>query len=87
MFVPVPFANERTLRSRQAAASLSALLVGECVLLAGLVVLLFSPRLGVFLLIAGVSARIGSHLVLGTLGYRETMRHPWPPVIPLGDDD
>jgi hypothetical protein len=86
MIVPVPFPKNGSLGARQASA-LGLLFLGECFLIAGLVLLLFAPRPGVFLLLAGVSARIGSHLFLGILGYRQAMRRPWPRVRPLVEDD
>jgi hypothetical protein len=86
MIVPLPVAKDESLGARQASA-LGSLLLGECFLIVGLVFLLFAPRPGVFLLLAGVSARIGSHLLLGILGYRQTMRRPWPRVRPLAEDD
>jgi len=86
MIMPVPVAASDDLGIRPASAFVSVL-VGECLLVAGLILLLLAPRPGVFLLLAGVSARIGSHLFLGILGYRRTMRRPWPHVTPLGEDD
>jgi hypothetical protein len=86
MIVPVPLAKDESLGARHASA-LGSLLLGECFLIVGLLLLLFAPRPGVFLLLAGVSARIGSHLLLGILGYRQTMRRPWPHVRPLVEDD
>lgn len=86
MIMPVPVATRGSLGTGRVSA-LGSLLLGECLLVAGLVVLLVAPRPGVFLLVAGVSARIGSHLFLGILGYRHTMRGPWPRVTPLVEDD
>jgi hypothetical protein len=54
---------------------------------AGLPVILFAPRLGVFLMLAGAVGMFGSRLVFVIVGYRQTMHRPWPKVPPIEDDD
>jgi hypothetical protein len=56
-------------------------------LFAGIALLLFERRVGVFLVLAGVVGYIGMHVLLGIGSYRETMRRPWPKVPPIKDDD
>ncbi len=54
---------------------------------AGLPVILFVPRVGVFLMLAGAVGMFATRLVVGIVGYRQTMRRPWPKVTPIHDDD
>jgi hypothetical protein len=54
---------------------------------AGVPVMLFAQRLGVFLMLAGFSGVFACHLAVGIVGYRHTMRRPWPKVPPIQDDD
>jgi hypothetical protein len=56
-------------------------------LFAGLALLLFDRRVGVFVTLAGFVGYLGMHLLLGIGSYRETMRRPWPKVPPIEDDD
>jgi hypothetical protein len=56
-------------------------------LFAGVPVILLSPRLAVFLLLAGVIGLFGMRLAFALVEYRRTMRRPWPRVPPLQDDD
>jgi hypothetical protein len=53
----------------------------------GLGVFLFDRRAGVFVMLAGVVAYFGMHLLVGIVGYRQTMRRPWPKVPPVEDDE
>ena len=53
----------------------------------GVALLIFSARLGVLLALVGFGGYVGMHLVVGIVGYRQTMRRPWPKVPPVEDDD
>jgi hypothetical protein len=44
-------------------------------------------RDGVFLMLAWALITIAWHLTVGVYGYRRVMRHEWPHVAPLTDDD
>ena len=56
-------------------------------MLIGVVTLLFDLRLGALLLLAGVLGTSAARLAAIVIGYRQTMRRPWPKVRPLEDDD
>jgi hypothetical protein len=43
---------------------------------AGVPIILFSPRLGVFLMLAGAVGMFAARLVFSIVGYRHTMRRP-----------
>jgi hypothetical protein len=43
-------------------------------------------RWGAYVLIAWLATRVGLHLIVGTLMYREVMARPWPLVAALPDD-
>jgi hypothetical protein len=67
---------------------LRAVLFGfDLLLFACLPVFLFDRRLAVFLALAAVIGLFLTHLTVGVVGYRQTMRRPWPKVPPLEDDD
>jgi hypothetical protein len=56
-------------------------------LFAGLAILLFAPRPAIFLMLTGFVGRLGTHVAIGIVRYRRTMRRPWPRVPPVEDDD
>ena len=56
-------------------------------MLAGGLAAVTGRRWGAYVLLGWIAVRIGMHLVVGTLSYREVMGRPWPPVAPLADDD
>ena len=64
-----------------------ALLGCTVLIFAGPPVFLFERRLGVFLMLAGVIGLFATRLMVGVVGYRQTMRRPWPKVPPVEDDD
>ena len=53
----------------------------------GLPVFLVEPVLGVLLILVGVVGMFATRLVVGVVGYRQTMRRPWPKVPPVEDED
>jgi hypothetical protein len=59
----------------------------DAVLFAGIGVFLLDHRLGVFLMLAGVLGLFVTRLAASVVGYRRTMRRPWPKVPPVEDDD
>jgi hypothetical protein len=68
--------------------SLRVIYLGFSILIyAGLPVILFAPRLGVFLMLAGVVGMFATRLGVGIVGYRQTMRRPWPKVPSIEEDD
>jgi hypothetical protein len=44
-------------------------------------------RPAAWILLGALTLRIGSHLVIGTIAYRRTMRREWPAVEPVPFDD
>jgi hypothetical protein len=67
---------------------LRAVLLGfELLLFGGVPSVLFAPRLAVFLIFVGFIGYVGTHVVMGIVHYRRTMRRPWPRVPPIEDDD
>jgi hypothetical protein len=56
-------------------------------LLLGLPVLLVSSRLGLLLIVVGMAGYFLTQLTVSIVGYRQTMRRPWPKVPPVEDDD
>jgi hypothetical protein len=65
----------------------SVLLGFNLLLFAALPVFLFDQRLGVFLMLAALIGFFLTHLIVGIVGYRQTMRRPWPKVPPVDDED
>jgi hypothetical protein len=61
--------------------------LGTMLILVGLLAAALGWGPSAWLLVATVTALIGSRLVIGAVAYRRTMRRPWPKVEPLPDDD
>jgi hypothetical protein len=64
-----------------------ALIGCQALVFVGALVLIFEPRVGVLLILAGAIGIIVARVTAGVLGYRRTMRRPWPKVPPVKDDD
>jgi hypothetical protein len=56
-------------------------------LVVGIATLFFSPRLGLFLTVAGIGGPLATQVVFTVIAYRKEMRRPWPKVPPIEDDD
>jgi hypothetical protein len=56
-------------------------------LFAGVATLLFAPSPAIFLMLTGFIGHLGTHVAMGIVRYRRTMRRPWPRVPPVEDDD
>ena len=62
-------------------------LVFKAVLVAGAVAAASGWRPAAAVLLAALAGLVGSHVAIGVVAYRRTMRRPWPRVEPLPDED
>ena len=56
-------------------------------LMAGVYAAVLGWRPAAFLMIAGLTGTVLSHLWIGVVGYREVMARSWPDVKPLEDEE